>query len=249
VIGRAFVGLALGLAAAANAAADVFTFTPAKDNTIFAGEASLSNGAGDSLFAGSTASGIARRGLLQFDLSAIPAGSIVTGASLTLNVTRTPAGSQVSATALHRLLADWGEAGSAGGGGGDGAEPGDATWTYRFFNDPARVWTSLGGDFDPAASQTIDLVGGGPYTWTSSPRLVADVQGWIDDPAANFGWILIGDEAASSTAKRLDSREAITPEFRPLLTLEVTPIPEPSTYAMLVAGLGIVVVVARRRMR
>lgn len=248
MIARAFLAFALGIAVGGNADAAVFTFAPAKDTTLFEGEASLSSGAGDSIFTGNTNNGLARRALLAFDLSPIPAGSIVTGASLTLLVTQSPPSGQIGATSLHRLLADWGEAGSASSGGmGAGAAPGDATWTYRFFNDPTQAWTSQGGDFDPVASQTVALSGGNFYTWSSSARLVADVQGWVDGAATNFGWILIGDENVGATAKRIASREAITPDFRPILTLEVTPVPEPSTYAILLAGLGLLGLIVRGR--
>lgn len=83
--------------------------------------------------------------------------------------------------------------------------------------------------------------------WGSSARLVADVQGWVDAPASTFGRILIGDEDTGATAKAIASREFITPDFRPLLTREVTPVPEPSTYAMLLAGLGLLGLIVRGR--
>ena len=45
------------------------------------------------------------------------------------------------------------------------------------------------------------------YTWGSTPGMVADVQGWLDQPGANFGWILIGDETGPQTVKNFASRE------------------------------------------
>ena len=247
MIGRALIGFAFGLAAAGNAAADVLTFAPAKDNTIFEDLAATSNGAGEYFFTGNTAGSSARRALLQFDLSGIAAGSTVTGVALTLAVSQQARGSD-NLTSLHRLLADWGEGTSSTiDGAGIGATAGDVTWTFRFFNDAARAWTTLGGDFDPTASRTIPVSGANFYTWPSSPRLVADVQGWIDDPATNFGWALIGDESVSQTAKRIYSRESILTGNRPVLTLEVTPIPEPSTFATLLAGLALLGVAAARR--
>jgi hypothetical protein len=68
------------------------------------------------------------------------------------------------------------------------------------------------------------LVGGvGFYTWESNPALVADVQGWADDPDRNFGWILVGSESQNRTAKRFDSKENPTESFRPVLSLEYLP--------------------------
>lgn len=59
--------------------------------------------------------------------------------------------------------------------------------------------------------------GNGSYTWSSTTELVADVQAWVDDAAANFGWLVTGNEGASPTAKRFDSRENPTEANRPVL--------------------------------
>jgi hypothetical protein len=59
----------------------------------------------------------------------------------------------------------------------------------------------------------------GPYSWDSTPEMVADVQSWLDDPATNFGWILVGDESQIMTSKRFDSRENPLVQNRPLLRI------------------------------
>jgi len=53
--------------------------------------------------------------------------------------------------------------------------------------------------------------------------MVADVQGWLDQPATNFGWILIGNEAAPTTTKRFDTRESPISSNRPVLEVAFTP--------------------------
>ena len=53
--------------------------------------------------------------------------------------------------------------------------------------------------------------------------MVADVQSWLDNPASNFGWLVLGDETASATAKRFDTRESASP---PMLTIQYIPGPE-----------------------
>ena len=53
--------------------------------------------------------------------------------------------------------------------------------------------------------------------------MVADVQAWLDNPASNFGWLVLGDETAIATAKRFDTRESASP---PMLTIEFIPGPE-----------------------
>jgi hypothetical protein len=54
--------------------------------------------------------------------------------------------------------------------------------------------------------------------------MAADVQGWLDSPATNFGWIIIGNESAALTAKRFDAHESAA--TRPILTVYYT-VPAP----------------------
>ena len=104
---------------------------------------------------------------------------------------------------------------------GDGAPatPNDATWRHRFFD--TIFWTNEGGDFSAtvSASQSVSVVG--PYAW-SSPQMVADVQDWLDNPAGNFGWLVLGDEKPTLTSKRFDTRESASP---PVLTIQFIPGP------------------------
>jgi len=125
---------------------------------------------------------------------------------------------------LHRLLADWGEgASNASGPEGNGASSssGDATWVHRFFNSDS--WSTPGGDSSSTVSGSASVAGPGSYTWDSTSQLVTDVQGWVDDPSSNFGWIVIGDEGANQTVKKFGSRENGTSANRPVLTVTYTP--------------------------
>jgi len=81
----------------------------------------------------------------------------------------------------------------------------DATWTQNFFGSSS--WATAGGDHVPAASATTMVAGTGDYQWTG-PGLVADVQEFIDEPATNFGWVLLSDTVVGRTGKRLQSRES-----------------------------------------
>jgi hypothetical protein len=223
--------IGLSLVATPAARADSVTLPAAKDNTLFS-SGTASNGAGDSVFSGRTgASGgsTRQRAVFAFDLecSGIPAGSTVSSATFSLTLLSASAihgGPEVHS--LHRLLKDWGEGGSIGFGGvGAPAEPGDATWDHTFF--PLQFWSTPGGDFDAtvSASQVIGLDLPTLYTWGSTPEMIADVQGWLDDPGSNFGWILLGNEVNLHTAKRFGSRENAVVEFRPSLTVEFDPPP------------------------
>jgi hypothetical protein len=52
--------------------------------------------------------------------------------------------------------------------------------------------------------------------------MVTDVQGWLDEPSSNFGWLLVGNEGENGTAKRFDSKENPRDERSPSLTIEFT---------------------------
>jgi len=215
---------------------------PVADNTIYSESGTVSNGAGEFLFAGRTGGSLGtdtRRALVRFDLSGIPSGSVITTASFTLFMSRSISGP--ANVSVHRLNAPFGEAGSnAGGNEGRGtvALPGDATWTDNVLGTSA--WTTSGGDFAAPPSATQSVGGVGSYGW-SGAGLVADVQAWVDGSSSNDGWILLGDEASANTAKRFNSRSNLlnTPQ------LVVEYIPEPSVAALLsLAGLA---VIRRRR--
>jgi hypothetical protein len=202
------------------ASAAIINIMPSKDNTLYVydpAEGDHSNGAGFHFFAGKTAMGELRRGVLAFDIAGrIPAGSTITGVTLSINMSRA-AINVAYPVELHKLLADWGEGTSqAPGEEGDGAPatPNDATWRHRFFD--TIFWAAQGGDFSAtvSASQSVSVVG--PYTW-SSPQMVADVQDWLDNPAGNFGWLVLGDEKPTLTTKRFDTRESANP---PVLTIQ-----------------------------
>jgi hypothetical protein len=160
-----------------------------------------------------------RRGLIAFDIAAgIPAGATVTGVSLTLNMSRTI--TEDIDIRLHRVLADWQE-GAGQGFGNEGAGKlavsGDVSWNHRVFD--TLDWSTPGGDFFPIASSTAAIGDKGSYTWESD-QMTADVQRWLDDSSSNFGWLVLGDETRSRTAKRFDTKENEDAANRPVLSVE-----------------------------
>jgi len=223
--GKYFIaGSIVVLFAAGVLEATTITLAPDRDNTIYEETppdgSALSNGQGSYIFAGNTGGNFSRRALLRFDLAgSVPDGATVTGVSLKLHMSRSQFSTRT--VSMHRVLSDWGEAGSKNDvtpGQGAPAQIGDATWEHTFFDD--QFWTTPGGDFDTTASASASIGGIGFYTWESTPGLTTDVQNWLDDPSSNFGWILIGDESTSMTAKRFDSRENVTVTNRPVLTID-----------------------------
>src|ERR1044071_4468074 len=131
------IALVVSFTGFGSASANIINITPSKDNTLYEydpAEGDHSNGAGLHFFAGENAMGELRRGVLAFDVAAIPAGSTITAVTLTVNMSLTPAG--LRTVELHKLLADWGEGTShAPMGEGDGApaSPDDATWGPHIF--------------------------------------------------------------------------------------------------------------------
>lgn len=189
---------------------------PDKDNSIFS-ESNNSSGAGK-LYAGRTCQNNNRRALMHFDIAGnVPAGSTITGVSLTLNVDNQGSGAGAQTYTLHEINTDWGEGTSSASGQGATAVAPDATWSDAMLGTVA--WTTAGGDFNasPSASTTLNGVIGN-YTWTSA-TMVTEVQSWLDTPVGNLGWMLIGDETAVCSARRFGSKDQGT---APILTINYT---------------------------
>ncbi len=223
-----------------------------KDNEIFQSNSINSGGGSPGIHVGTNGQGSTRRGLIAFDIAAnVPAGVTITDVELTMYVGDEP-NSTSRVIGLHELSRDWGE-GTAGStalalnstGSGFPASPGDATWSDAMLGSVA--WSNPGatGDFNPAASASLAV--GGPedtgHTWLSTAALVSDVQGWLDVPATNFGWVLINDsEGTTQSIKTFYSRSAtqntsgvansLDPAWHP--TLSITFVPEPETALLLV---------------
>ena len=211
------------------AIADIININPIKDNTLYQfvpADGDLSNALGNHFFAGETGMGELRRGVLAFDIAGnIPAGSTILGVTLSLNMSRTGL-DDARNVELHKMLASWGEGTSqATGDEGQGAPAttNDATWRHRFFD--TIFWATEGGDFSATVSATQSVGAVGMYMW-SSPPMIGDVQSWLNNPATNFGWLVLGDESEILTAKRFDTRESASP---PVLTIQYTPgVPRPT---------------------
>jgi len=173
------------------------TINPSQDNTVAQELPNNSSGACDSVFSGLTdnGAGTARRALMQFDIAAnIPANSTITSVTLSMTVTR--GGNHIDSTfTLHPLNAAWAEGvegcGVRGGGQGE-ISTGGVTWNTMPGNGPASGST---------------LINNTAPVWNSTAAMVSDVQGWLDSPGTNYGWVLIGDEATKTTTRRFDSRE------------------------------------------
>ncbi|PYK95970.1 MAG: hypothetical protein DME19_21370 [Verrucomicrobia bacterium] len=199
------------IAASGSLAAESITLRPVADTSLFVLNGGSNNfGANTTLVVGTTASGSTSRAVLRFDIAGnLPAQAIITSVQLNLVVTKANSAGVGSTFALHRLLQSWGE-GNKTGNTGAPATAGEATWFHRFF--PATVWGAPGAaapvDFsaDAGASANVDLPD--TYTFGSSSNLVEDVQTWLGDPAANFGWIVLSQSEGTYSAAEDCRRES-----------------------------------------
>jgi hypothetical protein len=236
------------------ARADSVTLRPSADTTLHEYFPDNNLGAQTHFNAGTTQNGPRTHGLVQFDIAdALPAGATINSVSLTLEVVGQPVdGDAPSNFGLHRMLVGWGEGSGSGNPPflGRAALPGEATWTHRFAQS-AQTWAAPGGmaglDFVTAFSSDTFIYGVNlsPYVFGSTAMLVSDVQGWLDHPESNFGWmILTQSENEIFSARRFGSRE--DPFRAPLLEIEFTPVPEPHSMMLWMLG-GAVILALRRR--
>jgi hypothetical protein len=165
------------------------TFSATRDNTIYAESDTLSNGAGQRVFAGENGTGFVRRALIRFDMNGlIYSGAVIDSVVLRLNVVQTHPTSRI--VTVYRLLDDWGEGttvGAGGEGGGGLASPGSATWLQRFYLTPFSAVDNARRRLQRLREREPSCGSVGAYTWRS-PALTADVAFWLANPAQNFGW-------------------------------------------------------------
>lgn len=171
-----------------------------------------------------TAGFAARRGLFWFDIAAnIPPGSMVTDASITVNVGAVSPGFMPSLFDFFPVDLPWIE----GGGIGDNGVPaiaGEATWISA--QEGALSWMSPGGDFAPSPSASALIMGMGPVVFFGDPMfgLRAQIQDLVDGVNPNnFGFLLKSADEIPGVAAQFISREG-----SPAATLSVTFLPPPT---------------------
>ncbi|MCB1197943.1 MAG: DNRLRE domain-containing protein [Deltaproteobacteria bacterium] len=188
-----------------------FILYPQKDNTLYENATgSVSNGEGSVLIVGRTNEGSTylRRAVLMFDIASdVPAGATITNAILRLSTKRV-ASNTARTIDLYRIESNWDQGTSSinnNAGQGDASTTGDATWIHGLYN--TVMWTTAGGDYNATSLASVDVTSANnSYEWTSND-LIADVQDMLDNPSTNYGWILIGDESTSKSAKIFSSLE------------------------------------------
>jgi hypothetical protein len=245
---KAFLSLLVAFFCTVSVRATVVVCKALHDCAIDGSAPDNSNGGGPAFFCGGDGNGMPHRALILFDLSGIPAGATITNVQMTLSLSNVAGGGgggggmePSSATiSLYALSRNWGEgtnestaAGIDTTGHGLMANPGDCTWDAAVFG--TTNWSTHGGDYVSTASVTFFLNNntvGNSFTWPSTAQTVADVQGWVNNPATDFGWLLYNvNETSQRTLYGFFSREYHTfawapsnaAQFEPSLQVTYTP--------------------------
>ncbi len=143
------------------------------------------------------------RALLKFDLSSIPAGATITGATLQMVATAVQS-SNAFAINVHKVTTAWAEGSLCNANG-------TPNWTAT------NPWTIAGGDFDATVQATTNVSTTGTYTWAINNSLI---QGWYNTPASNMGMLLkFNTEGGANEPKTFSSSEGT---FAPVLSVTYT---------------------------
>lgn len=158
--------------------------------------------------------------LVRFDLSSF-AGNVVNGSAVVrlelINANRIP----TQTVSVRTSLVDWTESTAT-----------FANFGGSGFNQNAQTGPNL-------STRTVTFNGVPESIVFTIPSTT--VQNWIDNPAGNFGLIWVSPPTFGADDLVFSSREGTVP---PSLTFSASPIPEPATLNLLLAG--IITLVARR---
>jgi len=181
----------------------VTDFIPTKDATIRSKTATTNYG--NNLYLTTNGQSTApERSLLEFDLSTIPATTVIDSAVFNLYVSFW--GGKNESVKAYKVTSAWLE--------GDGDATG-VTWDYRDKNGPV-LWNIAGGDYDTATAGTFNIKATGWY----SMNLTALVQEWIAGSTPNYGIILAPPlSAVSNENYYLSSEITLFASLRPRLTI------------------------------
>jgi len=150
------------------------------------------------------------RGLIQFDLTGIPANAVVLDATLTLTVT-SRSGSSARTICVYRLTQDWVED--------------QATWNVYATGNNWPGGSGAAGDYYSSVSTCADMAGneaaGTAKSWSFSAPALQILQSMINGSVINKGFLLKATQELN-TAFAFASSDNTTIEYRPVLEIEYT---------------------------
>jgi len=230
--------LAAALAAGSTQANTTLTFqhgvngyTGTADTTLMSSDATGIHGSDEEVSIDASDGGTPNHVLLRFDdlfgngAGQIKAGDSIVSAKLTVQITS--AGSGIN---FHNMLVSW--------------------------NESTATWDSFGNgvqaDGSEAAATPFLSIGANDGSGNISSGvleldLTSSLHAMQSGAVPGYGWALLPFMPDGTNGTDFFTKEAFMAADRPLLTVEVAPVPEPETYAMMLAGLGLLGFVARRR--
>ncbi|MDP9175968.1 MAG: DNRLRE domain-containing protein [Planctomycetota bacterium] len=262
-IAVAVIGVSLSTFGISLARAGQVNISASEDACLLGGTSAAKNQsmALPGMFVGTDGPGNPKRGLIKFDIAgAVPAGATITGAQLQLTVGLFagnggfgPGGvSGAETISLFDETRTWGQPANivgatsfGGNGNGAPAQNGDATWNNAFYNSNSALampWTVPGGNWTAASADIADASVTGTltsFTWSSAP-MIADVQNWLNNPTADFGWLIkSADEVTVEDFRAFWSSQGAAannnPAIAPVLSVTYT-VPEPMSISLLFFG-------------
>jgi hypothetical protein len=170
------------------------------------------------IIAGTDSNTSFKYGLMAFNVSSIPAGATITGATLDLYVGMVAGSSgNVSNFGPQRTISlydesqPWGASAKTSGattfaGQGSAANTGDATWNDASFNSNsllATAWSTGKPANITSSSVALATTSNIPGTTSeevqwSSAALVTEVQNWINTPSSNNGLVVVNADSTDA---------------------------------------------------
>jgi hypothetical protein len=205
-------------------------YTSSQDTNLRGADPSFADGSGDEVSVDASDGGEPSQILISFadifgnGANQIKPTDLITSA--TLNVEVTSAGSGFN---VHNLLVGWSQA--------------TASWDSFAGGVSANgIEASVSAVSSYGADNGTSNISSGPF----SIDVLASLQAWQANPSSNQGWALLPWMPNGTNGIDFYTSEYADISLRPLLTVEVSPIPEPASIAMLLAGMGLVAARARK---
>lgn len=151
--------------------------------------------------------GIEKRGLLRFDLTAIPPGATIVSARLHLAMTAESAGGTVTLATLGEAWTEGDLVGASG----------VANWNQR---TAGQAWTTAGAGSPGSAGVQIASFAAPQSGAVSADVAATAIQSWVDTPSGNFGAVL---SSSGGGDVRIDASESATAGNRPELVVTFFP--------------------------
>lgn len=158
------------------------------------------------------------KGLIKFDISALPANVTITSAIMVLHNNSNP--SSPPSMGANRSLVQWFEGNKAGA--TLGASEDGSTWNLRN-NNGSVAWVggvggAAGSDYASSATDSETINGPFDFFWD----VTTDVQGFYAGTFTNHGWWLVTPNVGGTSSPFISSDTTLAGQHRPKLIILYT---------------------------